>query len=64
MDGPAHPLGPALRRWRMLRRVKQAHAAELFGVAQSTVSRWECGSLAPEPAERAAIERLLTARLD
>ena len=48
----------------MLRRVKQAHAAELFGVAQSTVSRWESGNLTPEPAERAAIERLLTARLD
>lgn len=63
-DGPAHPLGPALRRWRMLHRVKQAHAAEWFGVAQSTVSRWESGGIAPEPAERKRIEALLTARLD
>jgi len=40
---PLHtpPLGPQLKRWRALHRVKQSHAAELFGVAQSTISRWE-----------------------
>lgn len=57
-------LGAALRRWRLLHRVKQAHAAELFGVAQSTISRWESGSMEMEPAERARVERLLSARLD
>ena len=57
-------LGPALHRWRRLHRIKQSHAAELFGVAQSTISRWESGHMAMEPAERRRIERLLAARLD
>lgn len=60
----APPLGPALRRWRLLHRVKQAHAAELFGVTQSTISRWEAGLQAMEPAERAKVEALLAARLN
>lgn len=57
-------LGPALRRWRLLHRVKQSHAAELFGVTQSTVSRWEAGIQRLEPAERAKVARVLAARLD
>lgn len=57
-------MGPALRRWRALHRVKQAHAAELFGVAQSTISRWEAGSQAMEPAERVKVENIVSARLD
>lgn len=58
------PLGVALRRWRLLHRVKQAHAAELFNVTQSTISRWETGVQNMEPAERARVEQLLSARLD
>lgn len=57
-------LGRALRRWRLLHRVKQEHAAQLFGVAQSTVSRWEAGRQAMEPAERAKLEAMVSARLD
>ena len=57
-------LGAALRRWRLLNRIKQTHAAELFGVAQSTISRWESGVQEMEPAERAQVERRLSARLD
>lgn len=57
-------LGAALRRWRLLNRIKQTHAAELFGVAQSTISRWESGAQEMEPAERAQVERRLSARLD
>lgn len=56
-------LGLALRRWRLLHRVKQAHAAELFNVAQSTISRWESGQQHIEPAEQAQLEALLGARL-
>ncbi|AOK20293.1 XRE family transcriptional regulator [Burkholderia cepacia] len=58
------PLGPQLKRWRALHRVKQSHAAELFGVAQSTISRWEAGLQQMSPGERATAERLLAARLD
>ncbi|MGE7955110.1 transcriptional regulator [Pseudomonas sp. NPDC089530] len=56
-------LGVALRRWRLLHRVKQQHAAQLFNVAQSTISRWESGVQAMEPSERARLEQLLAARL-
>jgi transcriptional regulator with XRE-family HTH domain len=57
-------LGTALRRWRVLHRVKQAHAAELFGVAQSTISRWESGRQAMEREEQAKVEAVVGARLD
>jgi transcriptional regulator with XRE-family HTH domain len=58
------PLGAALRRWRRLHRIKQRDAAALFGVAQSTVSRWESGVQEMESAERARVEQQLSARLD
>ncbi len=57
-------LGVALRRWRLLHRVKQAQAAQLFGVAQSTISRWESGVQEMEPAERARVKQMLAARLE
>lgn len=62
--GPLAPsaLGSALRRWRTLHRVKQHHAAELLGVAQSTISRWEAGALGFEQAEAARVEALVAAR--
>jgi transcriptional regulator with XRE-family HTH domain len=60
---PQPHLGPALRRWRILHRVKQAHAADLIGVAQSTISRWEAGSQEMEPQQRARVEVLVGARL-
>ncbi|AGK51649.1 helix-turn-helix family protein [Burkholderia thailandensis MSMB121] len=58
------PLGSTLRRWRLMRRIKQSHAAELFGVAQSTISRWESGVQQMAPAERVRVEARLAARLD
>lgn len=61
LDGAA--LRNALRRWRLLHRVKQAHAAERLGVAQSTISRWEDGTLAIDPAAARRIEALVAARL-
>ncbi|WP_159715357.1 helix-turn-helix transcriptional regulator [Geminicoccus flavidas] len=57
-------LGRSLRGWRALRRVKQNHAAELLGVTQATVSRWESGQLTPDSDGQRAIRRLLQARLD
>jgi transcriptional regulator with XRE-family HTH domain len=60
----ASRLGRSLRTWRTHRRVKQGHAAELLGVAQSTISRWENGLQAPTPDEQSCIRRLMRARLD
>jgi transcriptional regulator with XRE-family HTH domain len=60
---PALP-GVALRRWRLLHRVKQAHAAALFKVTQSTISRWESGVQAMDPLAHETLEQLLAARLD
>ena len=55
--------GRALRRWRRLRGVKQSHAAELLGVTQATLSRWERGRhRLPEAAER-KLSQLLRAPL-
>lgn len=54
-------IGPALRRFRRLNAVKQAHAAELLGVTQTTISRWENGSIRPEGVHSARIERLVRA---
>ena len=36
-------LGPALKRWRQLNRIKQSAFAADFGISQTTVSRWEAG---------------------
>ena len=60
---PALP-GIALRRWRLLHRVKQAHAAQLFNVTQSTISRWESGVQAIDPCAHQQLEQVLAARLD
>ena len=60
----ADGLGRSLRLWRALRRVKQAHAAELLGVSQAMVSRWEAGTLVPDAEEQARLRRLMSARLD
>jgi len=56
--------GRALRRWRRLRGVKQRHAAELFGVTQATLSRWERGHHLPPDAIARKLSRLLAAPLD
>lgn len=56
--------GVALRRWRLLHRVKQSHAAQVFGVTQSTISRWESGVQAMDPVAHKQLEQLLAARLD
>lgn len=54
-------LGRALRRLRRVRGMKQAHAAQLLGVSQATVSRWEAGRQAPDGDALAALQRLLAA---
>jgi transcriptional regulator with XRE-family HTH domain len=63
--GPAGAeLARSLKTWRALRRMKQMRAAELLGVSQATISRWENGRLTPTPREQVVLRRLLAARLD
>ncbi len=51
--------GTRLKRLRRLREMKQAHLAEMAGVDQTTVSRWERGILIPDPARAAELLRLV-----
>lgn len=55
-------LGTSLRRWRALGRVKQSALAAEIGVSQTTVSRWEAGTLAPGAREEDRLTQLLAAR--
>jgi DNA-binding XRE family transcriptional regulator len=54
--------GAALRRLRLLRGMKQGHLAELVGVAQTTISRWERGLLTLSTPHAAAIRAVFETR--
>lgn len=41
--------GEDIRRWRLARGLSQAELAELLGVAENTVWRWETGLRSPDP---------------
>ena len=56
------PAGRALRRFRRLNGVKQGHAAEMLGVSQGSVSRWESGAHEPEADHRERIVAMIAAR--
>lgn len=56
--------GRALRRWRRLRGVKQSHAAELLGVTQATLSRWETGRHPISDSAQRKLSQLLASPLD
>lgn len=51
--------GARLKRLRRLREMKQSHLADLAGVDQTTVSRWERGVLVPDPKRAAELLRLV-----
>lgn len=55
-------LGPSLRRWRVLNRVKQEALARELGVSQTRVSRWESGQSRPDGRHLLKITQLLRAR--
>jgi transcriptional regulator with XRE-family HTH domain len=63
-SGDERALGRSLRTWRTLRRIKQLHAAQLLGVSQATVSRWENGQTPPSLDEAERLRCLMAARLD
>ncbi len=51
-----------MRRFRRLNGIKQGHVAELLGVSQGSVSRWESGAHEPEADHRERIFTLIAAR--
>lgn len=55
------PIGRALRRFRHLNRIKQAHLAEMLAVSQGSVSRWESGTHEPDDEHREQISDLIAA---
>ncbi|SEE14360.1 Helix-turn-helix domain-containing protein [Rhizobiales bacterium GAS191] len=63
-EKPLGDLGRKLRRMRLLRGMKQSHLAELMGVNQATVSRWERGTLSLSEAQRATAQLLLASPPD
>ena len=56
------PIPRTLRRLRLLRGMKQSHVAELVGMTQPTVSRWERGVQRPSEDELAAVLDILCDR--
>lgn len=54
-------IGLALRRFRRLNAIKQGHAAELLGVSQGSVSRWESGAHDPDVSHREKIAAFIAA---
>jgi transcriptional regulator with XRE-family HTH domain len=63
MPAPAS-LGRNLRRFRRLQGIKQSHLAEMLGVSQGSVSRWESGVHEPDDAAQERISSLIAARAD
>jgi transcriptional regulator with XRE-family HTH domain len=53
--------GAGIRRMRLLRSMEQEHHAELLGVNQATVSRWERDQLALSSEQAVKLERIFAA---
>jgi len=54
----------SLRRFRRLHGIKQSHLAEMLGVSQGSVSRWESGQHLPSASMHDRIVDLIAARAD
>ncbi|WP_394828673.1 helix-turn-helix transcriptional regulator [Pendulispora albinea] len=62
LDEDPFQLSDMLRRFRILRGMKQAHLAQLFRVSQSAVSKWENGTAAPSAEQHGQIIEILGAK--
>ncbi|GAA0783328.1 XRE family transcriptional regulator [Roseibium denhamense] len=58
----AQNIGPSLRRWRLMNRIKQDALASDLHVSQAKISRWETGQSIPSAKEATRIAKLLHAR--
>jgi transcriptional regulator with XRE-family HTH domain len=61
---PDRQLGQRLRRFRRLRGLKQEHVAQILGVSQGLISRWEAGKHVPSPEISHQIRRFISVAPD
>jgi transcriptional regulator with XRE-family HTH domain len=61
---PDCQLGQRLRRFRRLRGLKQEHVAQILGVSQGLISRWEAGKHVPSPEISHQIRRFISVAPD
>lgn len=57
---PDAEFGRHLRHWRRESDIKQARLADILGVTQATVSRWEKGMQRPAPVQLDLIDQMMT----
>ncbi|WP_052065823.1 helix-turn-helix domain-containing protein [Thalassospira australica] len=57
---PDQDFGRLLRHWRRTSDIKQSRLADILGVTQATVSRWENGTQHPAPLQHDLIRQMMT----
>lgn len=57
---PDTEFGRLLRQWRRTSDIKQSRLADILGVTQATVSRWENGTQRPAPLQYDLIDQMMT----